>query len=372
MAATVTHLENTHLEETPFVKTERVFLRRQMSISRQWIIDALLWCALCASLILGAANISVLRRYPQISLRYDRQISGQTAYNARQYAIRQGGEDTFWLTFWHETKAVFSGEYNTANAGCILYSGDAQLVWVGIYLYGTAPGVTDSAGCAVSTALAWELWGGIDVVGKTVEVGDQTRTVRGVFEGEEALALLSVRDEDTEQSFTAVELSAGPISPAKADVERFAMAAGLGRPDYTLMGTLNSLAEIISALPLMILVIYALAIIVGRLKKHPAAYRMILFAALMGFAFLLPGLLDMLPGWMIPTRWSDFSFWGSLSKQIGKDLREFFMLPPKLRDVELKILLLKQAGIAFLSASLALSICFRQSSNERRIEQERR
>ena len=186
-----------------------------------------------------------------------------------------------------------------------------------------------------------------------------TRIVRGVFEGNDLLALLSVRDEDAGQSFTAVELSGGTSAPARSDVESFVMAAGLGTPDSVLMGTPVFFASVMATLPLLILAVYGLALCLSLLKKHPAALRSALFLALIGLAILLPFILDTLPGWMIPTRWSDFSFWGALARQTADNMREYFILTPRLRDVAYKVLLLKQAGIAFLSVCCALSVCFR-------------
>jgi len=357
MEATLIPAKNKLPTETMLVEAAPSSQRRLLP--KQLLIDALLLCALAAFLILGVVNVGALLRYPSISLRYSAPLSGQAAYQARQYSIEHSGDETFWPVFWHETQARFESENNSADAVCIMYSGDAALVFSAQYLMGAAPGVTDGAGCAVSSALAWDLWGGFDVAGKTVEVGGETRTVRGVFEGGDLLALVSVRDEDTSQGFTAVELSGGPADSTRSDVESFSRASGLGSPGSILMGTPTSVAAILAALPLAILAVYGLGLLVARMRSRPAALRGFLLLAFLGFAFMLPGLLDKLPGWVIPTRWSDFSFWGSLARQVGNDLREYFTLSPSLRDVAYKMLLLKQLGLAFVSTCLALSFCFR-------------
>lgn len=351
--------EDTMSEGTAFEQTEYAGQAYKTLNIKPLLFSAALWCLLAVLLVAGSGNLITLRRYSPVSLRYNSPVSGQDAYKARQYAIEHGGEGSFWLSFWHESKESFSGEFSKVDAVCIFYSGDASLVWPAGYLAGTAPGVTDGAGCVVSSALARAIWGDVDIVGKTVEVDGRTRIVRGVFQGEDLLALLSVRDEDTRQSYSAVELSGGPSAPARSDVESFIMAAGLGRPDSILMDTPAFFASVLAALPLVILAVYGFALCIIQLKKRPAAIRGVLFFALIGFAVLLPGLLDMLPGWMIPTRWSDFSFWGSLAKQTGENLREYFTLAPRLRDVAYKILLLKQAGISFISVCCALIICCR-------------
>ena len=336
---------------------------------KQFLVGMLLWVALAVLLVIGMTNVSNLRQYPAISLRYNNPVSGKAAYSARLYSV-ENKDDAFWLTFWHETNADYdsgydSGNnsgynsgYNRVNAVCILFSGEAALVWPARYLSGTAPGVTDGIGCAVSSALARELWGGDDVVGKFVGIDDEIRVVRGVFEGSEQMALVSVRDEDTSRSFSAVELSAGPSDPVRSDAESFAIAAGLGRPDSILTGTPVALSAVLAVLPLVILALYGLALCITKLKYHPAAFRIVLLSVFLGFAVVLPELLDKLPGWAIPTRWSDFSFWGSLVNRLGDNLLEYLLLSPCLRDVEYKILLYKQIGISLLSVNCSLSICF--------------
>jgi len=329
--------------------------------TKRLIVGALLWCALAALLVVGIMNANSLRQYPSISLRYGTPISGQSAYQARLYAIRQGEDNVFWPTFWHESKTQFESEFVTLNAAAIFYSGDAGLVWPAQYLDGTAPGVTDGVGCAVSSTLAFALWGGADVVGAAVEADGESRIVRGVFEGEDMVALLSVRDEDTSQAFTAVELSGGLSTPNRSDVTSFASVAGLGAPDSVLLGAPAMLAQFLAILPLLMLFAYGLVAFAFWMRKHPATRRGVLLVALFGFALLLPGLLDMLPDRLIPTRWSDFSFWGGHLKQIGEDLLAYLGAAPKLRDMGYGILVFKQIGIAFLSAGIALCICLRRS-----------
>jgi len=329
------------------------------NVDKNIIADVLLWCILAALIIMSAINIDSLWGLSSVSLRYKEPVSGQTAWLARQYAALQEDESVFWPTFWRETQLQVTGDLRKTNARCIYYSGNAGQVWRAQYLAGSAPGVTDGAGCAVSSGLAWELWGGFDVIGKKIEVDGAERTVRGVFEEDDTIALLAISDEDKSQSYSAVELSGGPSSPTRADAKSFAVASGLGAPDNILIGTPASLVEILSALPLLILAVYGFALLTGALKKYPSALQGALFLALIVFAILLPYLLDALPDRIIPTRWSDFSFWGSLAGQLGDDLHEYMAVEPRLRDVELKTLLLKQAGIACLAVMFAIIVCFR-------------
>ena len=326
-----------------------------------YLARVLLWCAMAALLIWSAENVSALRQYSAVSLRYHEPFCGQTAYQLRKSAIERETENAFWPTFWHETRARVEVEFRTVEAPCILYSGDASLVWPAKYLSGAAPGVTDGTGCAISSALSQELWGGIDVVGKTIKVDGAERVVRGVFEGDQPLALLSFRDENTGQSFTAIELSGGPSSPNRIDAELFVMSAGLGRPDSILIGTPVIIASAMSALPLLILFVYLLARLLLRLRERPVVIYVVMFSLFFGIALFLPGILDALPSWVIPSRLSDFSFWGAMAQQIGDDLHEYLSLAPQMRDVIYTIQFYKQIGATFLSVICALSLCFQNT-----------
>ena len=324
------------------------------------IVDGALWCALCVLLIVGFVNQSAVKRYSPVSLRYSTPISGQAAYAARQYSIAQSGEAPFWPMFWKEYKASLSSEFVSVDTDCIAFSGDASLVWPADYICGAAPSVVDDTGCAVSETLAWRLWGSADVVGMTVEADGDTRVVRGVFKGNDELALISFRDEDTAPNWNVVDLTGGPNDAVRSDAESFAQAAGLGKPDAIVMKGPSSISRVLAIFPLLILAFYAAALIIGFVRKRfPAARKPVFYICIILFAVALPLILGAMPAWSVPTRWSDFSFWVSLLKKAASGLRGFLQTAPQLRDVELRMLLIKQAGISLISICCALSVCFR-------------
>ena len=327
---------------------------------RQRIADWALAGALCLLLIWGFSNRADVTRYSPVSLRYDTPVSGSAAYSARLYSISHSDDNAYWPTFWREHKSEFKNEFSSADADCIAYSGDASLVWPFEYISGCAPGVKDGSGCVISEPLARRLWGSADIVGMTVEVDGETRYIRGVFKGKSELALISFSDEDVTRSWTAVELSGGPPDAARSDAESYASASGLGKPGTVIAGGHAYLAGLLAMLPLLIPAVYGMAMIAGAIKKrYPGSYRNIRFFGFIIIACMVPLLIRALPASLVPTRWSDFSFWASLLQRITGDLSEFLNAAPRLRDAELKMLLVKQAGIAFLSACASISFCFR-------------
>ena len=318
-----------------------------------------LWCVFGFLLVLGFIEARAISRFHGASLRYNTPISGQAALRARQYSIANAERNPFWPTFWHESRLELSAGVQTTQADSILFSGDAALVWPAQFIVGSAPSVIDSSGIAVSVPLAYRLWGSTDIVGMTVYVNEKPHIVRGVFRGAEELALLSFHIEDTSQSWTAVELAGGVAHPTRHSAESFAMASGLGRPDYVLMGGAAALARFIAVLPIVIPILYALALFIRFARRYyRAAVTPVILAGFIVFAALLPLVLNNLPAWIIPTHWSDFSFWGQLYRQASHGLREFLSAPPMLRDVELKMRLLRQIGILFVSVCCSVAVCF--------------
>ena len=323
----------------------------------------LLWCLFTLLLLLGFSEANSISQFSGASMRFNNPITGQAAHRARQYSA--ANPETFWPTFWHQNTASFSVGVRNANANAISFSGDASLVWPMEFVAGSAPSAIDGFGIVISETLAHRLFGSTNIVGLTIYVNNEPRTIRGVFQGNMYLALLSYHIEDVSQSWTAVELSGGPTHPTRQHAESFAIAAGLGRPNYIIMSGANSLARLMSILPLIIPAIYALVLIVFFVRRYyHIAAAPLFFTGLVIFAILLPVLLNTLPPWVIPTRWSDFSHWSSLIQQVRDALYEFLSIYPTLRDIELRMHLLRQTIIMIFAVCCGIVICTRDNMNK--------
>jgi len=321
------------------------------------LISALLMCSVVLLTGISYMNMDAMRQFSGVSLRYNEPISGQEAYRLRRYSIERSDENVFWPAFWHEFPTQIESEYRTIYAPCILYSGDAALIFPAKYIAGAAPGVTDGVGSAISSGLAHELWGGHDVVGKSLVVDGSERIVRGVFELEQPLAMISFEDEDTRQRFSGIELSGGVSSPDRKTVTDFISAAGLEEPDVILLAGPTFLATVMFLVPLMVIALYAIVIGIIRIHKRPVVLYTIVFSILLCLALTLPTLLEALPSRMIPSRLSDFSFWETQLRQLEHDLHEYLRLSSSTRDIEYAGLFFRQIGLSFLSAITALTAC---------------
>ncbi len=327
------------------------------------LLAGLLWLWLASALWLGLQNaLAAGALYPGASLRFGLPLSAAQAKAARQYAIQK--ETGFLPSFWREETQRAQSELYSAEMRSIRYSGEGNAVYPAAYLLGGSPGFTDEGGCALSRQAAWLLWGSGDVLGKEVRVESRRYTVRGVFEGDEALLLLSEGLSTPATGWMAAELWGQQAGPGREQALAFAQTAGLGTPTALVLGgTVGGLMQAAAFLPAVLLALWLLLLLLRALHPFRSIRgQMLVFACLCFLALALPLLLSQLPSTLLPTRWSDFGYWAGLWRQAQDALRQFWAMAPGWRDVLLKERLLWQ-GLCLLAAippALWLGRRFRQ------------
>ncbi|NLW80013.1 MAG: hypothetical protein GXY32_11490 [Ruminococcaceae bacterium] len=108
-------------------------------------------------------------------------------------------------------------------------------------------------------------------------------------------------------------------------------------------------------MPLLLLGIVLLvrwAVAVG--KRHVFAIKLALAVVVVVVALLLPLLLGLLPSWVIPNKWSDFSHWANLLAQFSVFIRSLFSLAPAARDMALKGTLVLLLALSAFGSALPL------------------
>ena len=326
-----------------------------MSARRLLRALALAACGLCLFFALRAAQRAEAL-YPAAGLRYETPLPAAQVQAARRYA-QEAGQGV--PTFWRQEQRAVRTQRAAAQAEVIAFCGDGGACFAADFLCGGMPGAQDAAGCALSEALAQELFGAADVVGLplTMETPDGARrayTVRGVFAGGGLLALAGAGEDE---AFTCVELQGEPGAEETDSARAFAAAAGLGEPDAVCVGA--GAAALAKALCFAPLALAALVLAARLLRSACALAPPARGAALLGLAvcaaLALPAALGALPGWMIPARWSDFSFWPALAGQLADGVRAWLSLRPFEKDVQAKMALLRCAAhLAGAWAALAI------------------
>ena len=217
-------------------------------------------------------------------------------------------------SFWGQTTGTVTAEpaRRAEGVACIAYCGSANDCLPVLYENGTAPGAVGRQ-CAVSAGLAQQLFGSADVTGLSVLYGRERYIVSGVFRGEDAVLLYPGTG-----GYTCAELRGVSADTPKADAEQWCAAAGLGAPQCIVYGPQRAwLAAVVSCLPLALCVLGgAFLLLRASLRWPPLARQGAWLAGALALACLLPAALQALPGWLIPARWSDFSFWERLAEQI--------------------------------------------------------
>lgn len=295
--------------------------------------------------IIGMRNANSLsQRCRSVSLRYRQPLTTETVSTAQQ---RQPG-----LTFWTQDSALLQTGLHQIQSNVLYYHGDAFLVLGQDCCSGKLPALLDTSSCAISTALARELFGSEEVTGLSLLLEDSSFTVRGVFQSSELLALIPRND----AGFTAVELpySEDARQDPAAWVDVQLAASGLPEPDWQLYtGLCSALVKILAWLPLTFAFVVLTFSALHKLASWTFPARdAVLFVVLLAVAAALPALLAVWPSWFIPSRWSDFSWWGQTAQTLGQRLEAFLLAPGMGRDLAIKTGLLAQAGIGFLQCVL--------------------
>ena len=330
----------------------------------QVLLDVVLCAALFLLYMLSRGNAERIgSTFTPYSLRYYDELSPQSAYQAMEWAVKNSDSARFWPAFWSEINAEVESEFSKTGADVIYYSGDESLVWDARYLSGSAPGFIETRACAVSTALAYSLWGNRNVTGMSLSVEGESYTVSGVFEEEKGVALISLGENNEERAWQAAELSCKTYETTIDDAKSFAASSGLGMPDVIVEGeSPYFLAKIAANIPPVFLLVcgvfWALRAAAGRYKTTK---RVLGFLVLVSIVIMLPALLSSAPQWLIPDRWSDFSFFKRVVDSFAERAADFLAVRPLSRDVVCKTLLMKQAALFFLASVLAVAFAVRHS-----------
>lgn len=254
---------------------------------------------------------------PPLGLTLAEPLTAEQAAAARSWEQSDANAAGLTASFWNQEKTAVTTDFGRAaqDVDCIGFDGNAQDCLPARYLQGAAPGAAGQQ-CAVSSALAWALFGSYDIVGQCLTLDGTLYFVSGVFESEASCLLYPAQGD-----FTHAELRGTSPDTPKADAEQWAAAAGAGkiqsvdyRPQKAWLGRcLCRLPTVLEGLCLLIALLRFLSGLPGLLRG--AAW----FVLTLIFAWRLPYFLQTLPGWLIPSRWSNFSFWTDLWREITQN-----------------------------------------------------
>ncbi|WP_455502410.1 hypothetical protein [Gemmiger sp.] len=239
--------------------------------------------------------------------------AAQTA-DARTWEQSDANTAQITASYWSSKKSSVKSDFGhiAEKVTCIGFDGTASDCLPAEYLQGTAPGCVGQQ-CAVSAGLAWVLFGSNEIIGQCVTLDKTQYYICGVFGGKNGILLYPAQS-----GFTHAELNGISEDTPKTDAEQWAAASGVGTIQSIDYGPQKAwLIQTLSALPAAAVGLCLLVILLRRIGTLPPMARdAVCFVLALAFACRLPHFLQTLPGWLVPTRWSDFSFWPNLWNQM--------------------------------------------------------
>ena len=338
------------------MKIERFAHYRALTISA--LLAAVLWCFACSF------YSTAINHCTSVSIKWEKGgVSPSELIRQQTYARQDGAgnqpEATLWQTY--PEQEIMASDKKKMKADVVDVFGDCGDIVSSMLTAGAYPARSDESGCAVSTGLAFSLWGSTNVIGMPVKVEGKQFYVRGIFEEEEPRLFLQAQA-DSEKLLSNMQLTfTGP--GARERTNQYLSSAGFpeGRIlDLTLFAWVLGM---IFRLPAIILAFGILGRVImygKRLCHYPillAIYLLMAFGILAGLWFCID--LPKFPSDFIPAMWSDFGFWGNLFEEQGKNMVSWMTAGPAFRDMELwtssfMAVLLSVCASAFTAAAAML------------------
>ena len=338
------------------MKIDRFAHYRALTISA--ILAAVLWCFACSFYSTAIGHCT------SVSIKWEKGgVSPSELIRQQTYARQDGAgnqpEVTLWQTY--PEQEIMASDKKKIKADIAAAFGDCGDIVSSMMAAGAYPARSDASGCAVSTGLAFSLWGSTNVIGVPVKAEGKQFYVRGIFEEEEPRLFLQAQA-DSEEPLSNMQLTfTGPGARERTD--QYLSSAGFpeGRIlDLTLFAWVLGM---IFRLPAIILAFGILGRVImygKRLCHYPillAIYLLMAFGILAGLWFCID--LPKFPSDFIPAMWSDFGFWGNLFEEQGKNMVSWMTAGPAFRDMELwtssfMAVLLSVCASAFTAAAAML------------------
>ncbi|MDR2686298.1 MAG: hypothetical protein LBB75_00975 [Oscillospiraceae bacterium] len=261
-------------------------------------------------------------------------------------------ELTLWTQFPGQTLA--NGDDTTIACAVTQIYGHGEDVVFGAMLQGGFPVRGDAGRCALSDAAAFALFGSANAMGQSLQWNNNTYAVQGIFESGDALMLAqAAAGSETKLPYMQLRFPGGGARlQAEEFLARADFSAGAILLDQPLVAWGLGLA---AALPALLLGLWILARLFARAwqtRKHP---RLLLG----GLPLLLPlaaadicllaRAVGKAPASLIPSAWSDFTFWSELPQGWKSSLAQWLSAPTG-GDIDLVFGALGILALAFLAA----------------------
>ncbi len=205
---------------------------------------------------------------------------------------------------------------------------------------GSIPGADDYEGCLIDRHTAYELFHTVDAVGNLLTYQGRQYCVRGILRSSEPVCLVEQYEDGTvysnlELRFTE-EDNGGPLSGDF--IRQYDLADRYTVIDGSLLAKLLELSYRLPAWLLGFCLLYELLRVLWKRRTLPGQV-LALLLLLVTLWPLLSWLMEFefyIPRPLIPTKWSDFSFWSRKVAALSEWRKEISNLAPSEKDILLQ------------------------------------
>jgi hypothetical protein len=223
---------------------------------------------------------------------------------------------------------------------------------------GAYPTEDDTEGCLLDAASAWVLFHSTDAIGATVALGKQAYVVRGIAEMYEPAMMIR----DDRAAYENLEFSSQNPDGAKQSVETFLYRCG--STDGSVIVQSGLIVRVIRGaawLPMWIaMACFAVALFRRGWKMRKRLSRRALYwivgAALCALLCWGAALTLFWPQSFLPTRWSDFAFWGQLIDNWRTEAKACALMTQLPKEIEL-FSAVRRCAVALLVSLLSGGWC---------------
>jgi len=319
------------------------------------ILAALALTFWCASVFAAQKQGDALR---SVAARWQNGGVSPAGLESRLDIFREDGtknvpEMTLWAEF--TGQRLKTGDDTGITCAVTQIYGHGEDAQSGAILRGGYPARGDTRGCALSDQAAFDLFGGVNAMGQSLEWNGCTYTVQGVFQSGRAVMLVQAAS-DSEAVMTNMQLrftDGGSRQQAEEFLARADLGSGLLLLDMPLIAWgLNTVAS----LPALLIGGWALARLLARVWQRRRYPRLLLTELPMLLPLAAGGVWlcvsDIkLPPSLIPSGWSDFAFWSALPKGWRDSLTQWLRVPAG-GDIDLIFAALGIFVLVFLTSLL--------------------
>jgi len=279
--------------------------------------------------------------YQSVSIRIDEQgVTKSSLKRALEYESEKGEPDVPVITAWNliEKQIIVNKESGTSSSlRLIEVYGDMRQVYPMELIIGNIPDVEDAAGCLIDEHTAYQIFGTTDAAGCMLDVSNKQYYIRGVIKSRVPMIFIQSSMED--KAYSNLELVYDKKDNGNQRANDFMFQNALSN-SYTIIDgcfyaqLLGPLCQI----PAWFLGFFMLCQLLRAIWKRRSlplqvlALSLVFIIAWIGIKWFMEFRIK-IPESLIPTKWSDFSFWTDKFNTLKNNLDQLTYLMPVPKDV---------------------------------------